>query len=154
MSAPDLLEAALRTQSPNVSGPFLSPVSHIQVVALTVPMVREGEALYALRGILAVESLNSPVSAERLPQGWIAGIVDATGTVVARSHDAARYVGHPASASFRQGILTSGKPNAFLGATLEGTPTMNLVRPVFGFDWYLGLAVPQSILNAPLTDML
>ncbi|HTH11829.1 MAG TPA: PAS domain-containing protein, partial [Acidovorax sp.] len=154
VSAPDRLEAALRTQSPNVSGPFLSPVSHIQVVALTVPMVREGEALYALRGILEVESLNSLVSAERLPKGWIAGIVDATGTVVARSHDAARYVGHPASASFRQGILTSGKPTAFLGATLEGTPTMNLVRPVFGFDWYLGLAVPQSILNAQLTDML
>jgi diguanylate cyclase (GGDEF)-like protein/PAS domain S-box-containing protein len=154
VNAPDRVEAALRTQSPNVSGPFPSPVSPIQVVALTVPMVREGEALYALRGVLAVESLNSLVSAERLPKGWIAGIADATGTVVARSHDAARYVGHPASASFRRGILATGKPTAFLGSVLEGTPTINLVRPVFGFDWYLGVAVPQSILNAPLTEML
>ena len=31
---------------------------------------------------------------------------------------------------------------------------MNLVRPVFGFDWYLGVAVPQTILHGPLTDML
>lgn len=69
VNAPDRVEAALRTQSPNVSGPFPSPVSPIQVVALTVPMVREGEALYALRGVLAVESLNSLVSAERLPKG-------------------------------------------------------------------------------------
>ncbi|KRD13467.1 hypothetical protein ASE39_18940 [Acidovorax sp. Root267] len=154
VNAADRVEAALRTQSPNVSGPFSSPVSPIQVVALTVPLAREGEATYALRGILAVESLNSLVAAERLPKGWIAGIADAEGTVVARSHDAARYVGHPASASFRQGILATGKPTAFLGSTLEGTPTMNLVRPVFGFDWYLGMAVPQTILHAPLAEML
>lgn len=154
VNAADHVEAALRTQSPNVSGPFPSPVSPIQVVALTVPMVREGEAIYALRGILAVESFNRLMSAERLPQGWVAGIADANGTVVARSHDAARYVGRQASASFRQGILATGKPTAFLGTILDGTPTINLVRPVFGFDWYLGVAVPQTILNAPLTEML
>lgn len=154
VNAAGRVEAALRTQSPNVSGPFPSPVSPIQVVALTVPLAREGEATYALRGILAVESLNRLVAAERLPAGWIAGIVDAEGTVVARSHDAARYVGHPASASFRQGILAAGKPTAFLGSTLEGTPTMNLVRPVFGFDWYLGMAVPQTILHSPVNEML
>lgn len=153
-NAADRVEAALRTQSPNVSGPFPSPVSPIQVVALTVPLAREGEATYALRGILAVDSLNSLVAAERLPPGWIAGIVDAEGTVVARSHDAARYVGQPASASFRQSIVSAGKATPFLGFTLEGMPTMNLVRPVFGFDWYLGVAVPQTILHAPLTDML
>ena len=87
VNAADHVEAALRTQSPNVSGPFPSPVSPIQVVALTVPMVREGEAIYALRGILAVESFNRLMSAERLPQGWVAGIADANGTVVARSHE-------------------------------------------------------------------
>lgn len=154
VNAADRVEAALRTQSPNVSGPFLSPASPDLAVALTVPMVREGEAIYALRGILAVESLNRLMSAERLPQGWVAGIADANGTVVARSHDAARYVGRQASASFRQGILATGKPTAFLGTILDGTPTINLVQPVFGFDWYLGVAVPQTILHAPLTEML
>ena len=53
-----------------------------------------------------------------------------------------------------QGILATGKPTAFRGTILDGTPTINLVRPVFGFDWYLGVAVPQTILNAPLTEML
>lgn len=154
VSAADRVAAALRTQSPNVSGPFPSPVSPVQVVALTVPLAREGEATYALRGILAVDSINSLVAAEHLPKGWIASIADAEGTVVARSHDAARYVGKPASASFRQGISSSGKPAPFLGSTLEGIPTLHLVRPVFGFDWYLSVAVPQAILHEPLTAML
>lgn len=155
LNAADRVEAALRTQSPNVSGPFPSPVAPVQVVALTVPLGRDGPATHALRGILTIDSLNALVSPDQLPAGWIAGIADANGTVVARSHDAAKYVGHPASASFRQGILAAAAaPSAFLGSTLEGTPTMNLVRPVFGFDWYLGVAVPQTILQAPVTAML
>ena len=155
LNAADRVEAALRTQSPNVSGPFASPVAPLQVVALTVPLGRDGPATHALRGILTVDSLNSLVAPEQLPAGWIAGIADANGIVVARSHDAARYVGHPASASFRQGILdAAAAPSVFLGSTLEGIPTMNLVRPVFGFDWYLGVAVPQTILHAPVTAML
>lgn len=121
-NAADRVEAALRTQSPNVSGPFPSPVSPIQVVALTVPLAREGEATYALRGILAVDSLNSLVAAERLPPGWIAGIADANGTVVARSHDAARYVGQPASASFRQGIVSAGKATPSWGPPWRARP--------------------------------
>ena len=147
------LETALRTQSPSVSGPFPSPVSPIQVVALTVPMVRDGEAIYALRGILTVASLNRLVSQERLPDEWIAGIADADGVLVARSRDPDRYVGHPVSETFRQGILQS-TPHAFEGSTLEGIPTINRVRPIFGFDWYLGVAVPQTILHAPMTAML
>jgi diguanylate cyclase (GGDEF)-like protein/PAS domain S-box-containing protein len=154
LHAADRVQAALRTHSPNVSGPFPSPVGSGQVVALTLPLAREGEVTYALRGILAVESLNRLVSAERLPPGWIAGIADAEGTVIARSHDPALYVGRPTSPSFRQGMLAPGQPAAFQGVTLEGIPTVHLVRPVFGFDWYLGMAVPRTILNAPLTDML
>lgn len=153
VNAPRSLEAALRSQSPSVSGPFPSPVSPVQVVALTAPMVRDGEATYALRAILTVASLNRLVSEERLPQEWIAGIADADGTVVARSRDPDRYVGQPVSETFRQGILHA-TAQAFPGQTLEGIPIITRVRPVFGFDWYLGMAVPQTILHAPVNAML
>lgn len=153
LNAPRGLEPALRTQSPGVSGPFTSPEGAGQVVALTVPLVRGSAATHALRGIVAVDSLNQLVSPARLPEGWIASIGDAEGTVVARSRDPGRYVGHPVSASFRQG-MGEGTGRAVLGASLEGIPTINRVRTVFGFDWYLGMAVPQTILHAPVTAML
>ena len=153
-STPDRVHLALQTQTPNVSGPFTSPTKRVPVVALTVPVVHQGLATYALRGILTVESINRLVSTNRLPAGWVVSIADANGIVVARSHDAARYVGQLASASFRQGMRATDAASAFLGSTLEGTPTMHLVRPVFGFDWYLSMAVPLTILNAPVTAML
>ncbi|MFY3382699.1 diguanylate cyclase [Paracidovorax sp. MALMAid1276] len=153
VSAKASLQAALRTQSPSVSGPFMSPVSPIQVVALTVPLVREGQATHALRGILSVDSLNELVAPSRLPEGWIAGIADAEGIAVARSRDPALHVGRPVSDSFRKGML-EGTGEAFLGSTLEGIPTIHLVQPVSGFDWYLSVAVPRALLNAPVTAML
>ncbi|WP_157826927.1 sensor domain-containing diguanylate cyclase [Macromonas nakdongensis] len=154
LGAPELVAEALRTQSPNASGPFISPISPLQVVAVTVPIVRSnGTATHALRGIIAANALNQFVAADQLPAGWIAGIADRNGILVARSHDADRYVGKPSSASFREAIL-SGQSQATAGATLEGTLTINRVRPIFGLDWYLGMAVPQSILNASVHDML
>ena len=151
--APELILEALRTQTPNVSGAFDSPVSPIKVVVVTVPIIRAGQATQALRAVLTVESINRIIAAERLPPGWIAGIADRNGNIVARSLDANRYVGSKASQSFQSAII-EGRTGVFPGATLEGTPTLNKVRPVFGLDWYLAVAVPQTVLHAPVREML
>ena len=152
-NAPELIQEALRTQSPNVSGAFDSPVSPVKVVAVTVPIIQDGQSTHALRAVLTVESLNRMISADRLPSGWIAGIADRHGNIVARSLDADRYVGGKASQSFQTAII-DGKTGVFAGSTLEGTPTLNKVRPIYGLDWYLGMAVPQAVLNAPVREML
>lgn len=151
--APDLIQEALRTQTPNVSGAFNSPASPIKVVAVTVPIIQGGQSTHALWAVLTVESLNRIIAADRLPAGWIAGIADRNGNIVARSLDADRYVGGKASQSF-QAAIVQGTTGVFAGATLEGTPTLNKVRPIYGLDWYLGVAVPKVVLNAPVREML
>lgn len=151
--APELIQEALRTQTPNVSGAFNSPVSPIKVVAVTVPIIQGGQATLALRAILTVQYFNRIIAADRLPSGWIAGIADRNGNIVARSLDPERFVGGKASQSFRVAII-QGNTGVFPGATLEGTPTLNKVRPIYGLDWYMGVAVPQAVLNAPVHEML
>lgn len=151
--APELIQEALRTQTPNVSGAFNSPVSPIKVVAVTVPIIQGGQATLALRAILTVQYFNRIIAADRLPSGWIAGIADRNGNIVARSLDPERFVGGKASQSFRVAII-QGNTGVFPGSTLEGTPTLNKVRPIYGLDWYMGVAVPQAVLNAPVHEML
>ena len=151
--APELIQEALRTQTPNVSGAFNSPVSPIKVVAVTVPIIQGGQATLALRAILTVQYFNRIIAADQLPSGWIAGIADRNGNIVARSLDPERFVGGKASQSFRVAII-QGNTGVFPGSTLEGTPTLNKVRPIYGLDWYMGVAVPQAVLNAPVHEML
>lgn len=153
VSAPGLVAEVLRTQSPNVSGPFASPVNPIQVVAVTVPVIVNGASTHVLRGIIAVESLNQLVSAERLPPNWIAAIADRDGVFVTRSFDPERYVGQKVGATFQDAILR-GQHGVTDGQTLEGLAVLSRIRPVFGLDWYLGIAVPKHVLHEPVTAML
>lgn len=153
VNAPGLVAEVLRTQSPNVSGPFPSPVSPIKVVAVTVPVIVNGASTQVLRGILTVESINRLVSAERLPPAWIAAIADRDGVLVARSLDPDLHVGQKGSPSFQEAILR-GQRGVSIGQTREGTQILSRVRPVFGLDWYLGVAVPAHVLHEPVAAML
>lgn len=153
LNAPELLHAALATQTPTVSGPFDSPIAPTKVVAITVPILREGHATHAMRAILTVDSINQLIAADNLPPGWIAGVADRSGVLVARSHEPLKYVGQMSSPSFVDGI-NDRSDAVFAGATLEGIPTMNRVVPVFHLDWYLGMAVPLAILHQPVYAMM
>lgn len=151
--ASELIEEALRTQSPNVSGVFDSPINPIKVVAVTVPIIRQGQSTQALRAILTADSINHYIASDRLPPNWIAGVADRNGNIVARSQDPHIHVGQKSSSSFQSAII-SGTQGVFPGSTIEGIPTIHKVQPIFGLDWYLGVAVPLSVLNAPVQAML
>ena len=154
VNAPELVTEALLTQSPNVSGPFASPLDPAEkVVAVTVPIVHGEVATHALRMILTSESISDMIDERRLPAQWVAGIADRNGTVVARSRAAERYVGQSVNGEFTAAV-TGNLRQPFEGTTLDGVQTLNHVLPVFGADWYLGVGVPTSVLNAPVTDML
>lgn len=152
--APELITEALRTQSANVSGSFVSPLHpRDRLVAVTVPIVRQTTATHALRMLLTTDSISEMIDEHRLPADWVAGIADRHGTLVARSRAAERYLGQRVTYGFMRAIET-GHRQAFEGITLEGVHTLNLVLPAFGADWFLGVGVPKSVLNAPVTDML
>jgi len=153
-NAPELVQEALRTQSANVSGPFVSPLRpNEKLVAVTVPIVRDGTATHTLRMILSTQSINDMIDERRLPPQWVAGIADRNGILVARSRAAERFVGQRASPDFINAILTN-QQEAFDGHTVDGVHTLSQVRSAFGADWFLGVGVPKTVLNAPVTDML
>jgi diguanylate cyclase (GGDEF)-like protein/PAS domain S-box-containing protein len=154
INAPELVTEALRTQSPNVSGPFASPVRPgDKVVAVTVPIVRNGNATHALRMILSTASISDMIDERRLPPQWVAGVADRHGTLLARSRAAERFVGQRVTNEFINAVETNHRL-IFEGVTLDGVPTLNHVLPAVGADWFLGVGVPKSVLNAPVTAML
>ncbi|WP_342132317.1 sensor domain-containing diguanylate cyclase [Hydrogenophaga sp. OTU3427] len=153
INTPELVQRALQSREPNVSGPFKSPTSALTVVAVTVPVVIGGEARYALRMILTTDSINELIQRQALPRDWIAGITDRQGRLLARNRLPERFVGELASPDFVAAI-NRDDGRIFQGTTLDGVRTTNIVRPIHGRDWYLALGVPNTVLNESLRDLL
>lgn len=148
-----LIRRAIETGQPNVSGPFVAPISPKIVAAVSVPIVVDGKSNRCLRLILLSDSLSQLLTQQDLPPGWVARIVDRQGFLVGRTQHANKFVGKPAEADLLAAIRR-GDQQPFEDVTLDGIPTTSLLVPIHNGDWHLGVGVPSSILNAPLYELL
>lgn len=137
------------TAKPVLSAPFKSPISDNTVIALGIPVMRDGKVAYCLRAIIRTELLNKLLQPSQLPDGWIASLVGQDGILVARSHFPERFVGQIASAELVQ-ALNNKTSGLWDGVSKEGIPTRTILRPVGNSGWYLGLGVPKETLLEPL----
>lgn len=145
----DSMRETLLTGKPTLSKPFKSPVANRQVVALNVPVMRDGKVTYCLRGILRVESLSDLLRPQSLGRDWIAGIFDADGVTVARSLSPETYVGKPASARLLE-TIRSGDRSVKRGNTREGMDTLTVARPIGDWQWTVAVSVPVDTIIAPV----
>jgi hypothetical protein len=152
-SQPEMVEEVFATGRWNVSGAFVAPISPKPVVAVSVPVFQGGEVRYVLRAIVLVDSMNQLLLDAALPEGWIAAITDRQGRIVARTHQPDKFVGQTASADFLA-ALRNKNFRPFVAVTREGIHATGLTQPVKGADWYVGIAVPDQILNQAMNDEL
>lgn len=149
----DLIEQALRTGQPNVSGPLIAPISPKPVVAITVPLTVNGKTDQCLRIIISVDHLRTTLTNYPLPAGWMAGIVDKKWIIIARTHQPEKFEGKIASESFRS--IMHRKDAGFLPSTTsEGVSVMNSISQVHNGDWVVGLGVPTEILYASRFELM
>ena len=137
-----------------LSKPFRSPIRDTMVIALNVPVIRNGQVVYCLRGIVRIEALSKLVQTLTLPEGWLAGIYDQDGIIVARNKFADRYVGQPASATLLK-AMANKRRGTWPGMTREGRKSLTATNPVGKWKWAVAVAVPEDLLIGPLRqDML
>ena len=136
-----------------VSGLFTGRLTGAPVIGVTVPVVRQGKVRYALGASMSPERLSTLLQESRLPPSWIVGIVDAKGTVVARSREAQRFVGGQATTELRRrmGEVAEG---AFYSRSLEGISTLTVFTrsPVSG--WTVAMGIPERDLTTQLAYSL
>lgn len=149
----DSVHETFQTGKPSLSKPFQSPINEHKVVALNVPVVRNGKVVYCLRGIFRVETLSSLIKPESLPAGWISGMFDQDGITVARSLSPQLFVGKPASATLLQAIANKTRA-VWQGVTKEGIETRAASRPVGDWNWTVAIGVPTRVLTAALHQEL
>lgn len=153
LAAAPVLAAADRAVSltgrPNLSDVHPAPVTGTLIFAVVVPLPARLDGPAEAPRFL---SLGMPLSriqrlAERdmgLPAGSTAGVVDGAGIFVARSRDAAEWVGRPAPNRLRE----DSRGGLRAGRTAEGAEALFAWRRSELANWGVGVSVPLAALRA------
>ena len=104
---PTHLQRVFTSAQPVLTDMFIGPVTGKPAIAMGVPVIRDGTVIYSLNIGLAPERLTKILQLHALPEGWLAALIDSSGTIVARSRDADRFVGQAATAQLRERLAAS-----------------------------------------------
>ncbi|MHB2211468.1 ATP-binding protein [Methylobacterium sp. CM6257] len=145
-------DAVVRSKRPVVGG--IGPVGSIsgkRLVALRVPVIRDGTLRYVLSVGLATNAVSSILRDAGAPEGWVGTIVDADGNTIARTRAEAEELGHPANAALQSAIRRA--PQGFYnGSTLEGSNVEVVYRTLKATGgWSVHFGMPAATLNAPVS---
>ena len=144
---------AITTGKPAVSPLFLAPVRKIPVVSINVPMGVEGRPTHVLRMTIAARVFENVMAEQEIPAAWTMVVTDQAGTIIARNHDASRYVGSPTVASVRDAVAR-GDGLPFLSVTHDGTEVRAIATPIQSWNWSLVVGAPTDVLGASLRHSL
>ncbi len=145
--------AVVASRQVHISRLLVNDAAKSGLFFVSVPVVVDGQVTAILSGGLSPSMLQGLFLKAGLRNGWTGLLVDGAGTVVARSRDAARYVGGPAQTELVEIAKASESSGAFDIADREGIEVKNSFRRSAVTGWTAAVAVPVSVLNAPLWDI-
>ena len=151
--SPELLRRVLDTRQPVVSDLFVGGVTGKPLLAIEVPVIRDGRALYGLALGIDPRHLGEVLSQQGLPPEWIVSIFDSTGTIIARTHAPEQYVGQKGSPALMRAMLQA-QEGVLDTPTLEGIPVMAAFSRSPAYGWTVAIGVPEAILSAGLRRWL
>ena len=150
---PDLVASVVATGRPVVSGVTSASLDGELLITIDVPVVQDGpdgpKVRYSLSSALTLGPLEALLQSQRLPSDWVAGIVDRQGLILARTRDNAARLGTPASAEWRA-QTQAGSDTWERVTTLDGEVTYTASVTSAATGWSVGIAVPRSVVWAPL----
>lgn len=126
-------------------------------VALVQPVLREGTPVLNLSLTVLPQEFQRIVDEQRLPEGWLAAILDNQGRVVARHPGSATHTGRSATADL-QAHLSTEREGLVHSVSLDGNPvTLYFHTSARGWTYLTGMsraqfegAIPRALLQVGL----
>ena len=149
----EAVQRTLRTGEPQVSDLVMDPTAGRPVIAITLPLLREGKVRQILVAVMTPESFASVLAAAHIDGGVVGTIVDRQGLVVATTQGPERRVGQPAPAGFVS-RARAREEAVFTDPTLEGPSTYTAFSRASQSRFTVAIAVPSEQLEGPLRRSL
>lgn len=148
------IRRVLDTGAPVISDMFIGGATGRPLVAVHVPVLRQGRVLYVLSVGYLPEQLGQPLRKQHLAPNRVAGVFDRRGILIARSHEAQRFVGKPGSAELVKRMLETDE-DVIESVTLEGIPVYSMFSRSSRTGWSVAIGVPRaSILQEVLSSVM
>ena len=146
----DSFDAVVHERQPVIGG--IGPVGAVsgrQLVALRVPVLRDGVLRFVLTVQMSPNSVSAIVSEAGIPKSWVGAVADRRGKLIARSLSEPSTQGRDAAQSLRAASAASVS-GFYKGKTLEGIPVDVVFRtlPKAGV-WSVHLGIPSEELDRP-----
>src|SRR5262249_45469377 len=114
------VDAGLAQRTPVVSDLVSGDLPERAHVVVAVPVLRHGVLHGALLTALDATTLARVLELQQLPSGWVAGIVDGHGVVVARTPNPEHFIGQPATPNYLTLAMTRDAGSARLAGVGRG----------------------------------
>ncbi|HLO61339.1 MAG TPA: sensor domain-containing diguanylate cyclase [Azonexus sp.] len=150
---PPQLEEIFRSGKTVLTDLFSGPVTGKPTMALGVPVYgRDGEIIYALSVGLQPDYLSALLKRQALPEGWLAAIVDGSGTIVGRTREAERYVGHKVVPELQERLQNS-RYGSMAVSSKEGIPVITAYARSALWNWSVATGAPKSLVEGEMLRM-
>ncbi|MFC7540181.1 hypothetical protein ACFQU2_12905 [Siccirubricoccus deserti] len=121
-SAAAVLREVVETGRPAVSDLLVAPPPGTHLIAVAAPVMRDGRVERIVVLHVAPDRFSAILRAQVMTPGAGAALADAERRIIARSHDAARFVGQPLPSWY---AATSGRTEGiFRGVSTRGKPVV------------------------------
>lgn len=145
---PAELETPMRardTKQPAISNLFIDALTQRPVLDVCVPIVQNGEVRLILLMPFSPDRILEIMRTRKLTPGWVTGLTDRNGVVIARSERHDLFVGTslPPDLLMRSRAAT----DVFEVKNLEGVPVMRAVARVKDAGWMVASTVPLSVVQ-------
>ena len=146
---PRQIRLVVETGQPMVSDLYLAPVPQRFLTSVDVPVIRGGAVKYVLSMQFFSELLGKILTEQRIPEGWVVAILDSSGVVVARTREAERFIGRPATPGVMR-MISRASEGSLEDRTLEGIPAVAVFSRSSVSRWVTVIGVHRSILTQGL----
>ncbi len=147
------LQRVFATGLPAISDVYVGGVLQRPLIGIDVPVRRDGPVVYDLTVGILPERLGKVLAEQRVPPGNIVAIFDAKGVIVARTLEAAKFVGRPGAPALiaRMKLANEGEVETL---SVEGIAVYSIYSrsPVSG--WSVAIGVPRSVVYAELVKSI
>ena len=153
VGGPPQLKRIFDKGEPVLTDVFIGPVTGKPILALGVPVKRDGRLVYSLNAGIFPSRIASVLTAQNLPKDWISAVLDSQGHIAARTHEMDRFVGRAAvpdlirmSRQLPEGVLET--------VTLEGIPVITAFSRSKESEWSVAVGIPQAQITGELKQSL
>ena len=132
---------------------FIGPVTKKYAIAIGVPVYRGDTIAYSLNIGLSPDRIAEILDRHKIPEGWIARVLDGSGTIIAHSQKITELVGKKAVDPLPERVAVADE-ESLESLSRDGVPVVTSFSRSALWRWSVAISAPKSLLKKELYQQL